>query len=79
MVNREGREGLPAWTVLKPIQMQDCIAGIPQPIGNLSGLKRWISGAEVPIQQFGYLLSGARSFDLVQGSPYVFVETAIRI
>jgi hypothetical protein len=59
--------------------MQDCIVGVPQPRGNFSCLKRSISGTEVPIQQLGDLLSGARFLDLVQGSPYVFVETTIRI
>jgi hypothetical protein len=59
--------------------MQDRIVGIPQPSGNFSCLKGLISGAEVPIQQLGYLLSGARFLDLVQRSPYVFVETTLRI
>jgi len=75
----EGREGLPAWTARKPIQMQDSIVGVPQPSGNLSCLKRSISGTEVPIQQLGYLLRCAWFLDLVQRSPYVFVETTIRI
>lgn len=75
----ERREGLPAGTALKPIQLQDCVAGIPQPIDNFSFLERSISGAEVPIQQLGYLLSSARFFYLVQRSPYVFVETTIRV
>jgi hypothetical protein len=75
----EGREGLPAGTALKPIQRQDRIVGVPQPSGNFSCLKRSISGTEVPIQQPGYLLSGAWFLDLVQRSPYVFVETTIRI
>jgi hypothetical protein len=72
-------EGLPAGTAVKPIQLQDSAAGILQPIGNFSCLKRLVSGAEVPIHQLGYLLSGARPFDLVQRSPNVFVETKIRI
>jgi hypothetical protein len=75
----EGPEGLPAGTALKPIQLQDSVAGILQPIGNFSFLKGLVSGAEVPIQQLGYLLSGARPFDLVQRSPNVLVETTIRI
>ena len=75
----EGCEGLPARTALKPIQLQDRMIGIPQPSGNFSCLKRSISGTEVPIQQLGYLLSSAWFLDLVQGSPYMFVETTIRI
>jgi len=59
--------------------MQNRVVGVPQPSGNLGCLKRSISGTEVPIQQLGDLLSGARFFDLVQRSPYVFVETTIRI
>jgi hypothetical protein len=59
--------------------MQDGIVGIPQPSCNVSYLKRPISRTEVPIQQLGYLVSSARLLDLVQGSPYVFVETTIRI
>lgn len=74
----EGCEGLPAGTAPKPIQMQDRIAGVPQPIDNIFCLKRSISGAEVPIQQLGYLLSGARFLDLVQRSPHVFIK-AIRV
>jgi hypothetical protein len=75
----EGGEGLPARTAPKPIQMQDCIVGIPQPSCDFSCLKRPISRTEVPIQQLGYLLGGAWFLDLVQRSPYLFVETTIRI
>lgn len=56
----EGREGLPAGTVLKPTQIQDRVAGIAQPNGDFFCLKRSIPGAELPIQQRGYLLSSAR-------------------
>lgn len=76
---REGREALSAETGLKPIQMQDRIAGVPQPSGNFSWLKRSISGTEVPIQQLGYRLSGAWFLDLVQCSAYGLVEATIRI
>jgi len=37
----EGHYDLPARTVLKPIQMQDCIAGIPQPSSSTSGCSPW--------------------------------------
>lgn len=83
---RNGREDfgiakdrLPAGTALKPIQLQDCIAGIPQPSSDFFWLKRPIARFKVPIQQLCDFLSGARFLDLVQRSPYVFVETAIRI
>jgi len=75
----EGHCTVLAGTVPKPIQIQDCVAGIAQPSGNFFCLKRSIFGTEVPIQQLGYLLSGVRFLDLVQRSPYVFVETPIRI
>jgi hypothetical protein len=70
---------LPAGTAPKPIQIQDHEIGTPQPGGNFSCLKRSISGIKVPIQQLGYLLGGAWFLDSVQRSPYVLVETTIRI
>ena len=69
--------GLSARAALKPIQMHDGIAGIPQPSRNVFDLKRPISRTEVAIQQLGYLFSAARFLDLVQGSPDVFVKAGI--
>ena len=71
----EGCDGLPPGAAFKPIQIQDLIAGIPQPSANFSYQKRAILGAEVAIHQLGYFLSRARLLDLVQRSPDLLVET----
>lgn len=41
----QGREGLPAWTALRPIQMQDDIAGVPQPSRHFFHLERRAPGS----------------------------------
>jgi hypothetical protein len=75
----EGCDGLPPGAALKPIQIQDPIAGAPQPSANFSHLKRPIRRAEVAIYQLGYFLNGARLPDLVQRSHDLFVKTGIRV
>jgi hypothetical protein len=42
-------ERLPAGAIPEPIQMQDCVAGIPQPGGNFFCLNRPISRVKVAI------------------------------
>jgi hypothetical protein len=75
----EGYDGLPAGAAFQPIQIQDSIAGVPQPSANFSYLKRPILRTEVAIRQLGYFLSGARPLDLVQCTLHPFIETGIRV
>lgn len=78
-MSRNGKGPLPARASFQPIQTEHVFAGVPQPGRNFSRLKRPISGTEVAIEQLCDFFSRARLLDLVQGSPYVFVEAAVRV
>jgi hypothetical protein len=59
------REGLPAGTALKPIQLQDSIAGVPQPSRHFSHLERRVTWIEVAIEHVCNFFSRAWLPDLV--------------